>query len=922
MQSPGWTEPRPQPPIRWARLAWLPIPLVVVAMAGLWAVDLRFAWRSQPLFWLLAYGPAVLAVWLIALPTARAFMAHGQRSVLMLGCGMWVNSLGVVGGAMGAARSLDVNWAIYNSAYLLAAICHVAGVAMASRPRIQGHVAAWLAAAYGGGLTAVGLVAWAAFAGRMPAFYLAGQGGTLVRSVVVGATVALFFMSAGLLWQAHRRAPSPFLYWYALGLVLIATGLTGSMLIAAVDSPLQWVTRITRAWGTAYLCVAVLVDGQASGTLLLPLARVAQVWREHASLAGLDRPTLRALGLRYSVAAAAVAAGFLLRLTLAAWFGPGLAPYITFYPAVMTAAILGGFGPGLLATLLAALAVAWWLLEPIGRLAVASPADRLGLLIFIAMGLFSSVVAELYRRARDKAAAYDREVARRESEAKYQTLFNNMAEEVHFWKLVRDEGGNIQTWRLVDANPPTLKTWGKSLEEVQGRTTDEIFGPGATEHFLSVVQKIMREGVPHGFEDYFPHLDRHFRFTSVPMGEYFVTTGADITEHKRMEDALKAEARRKDDFLALLGHELRNPLAPIGYAVHLLRKGGRDPELAESVCAIIERQVAHMTRLVDDLLNVSRISLGKIHLQKEIIDLEAAVRSVIEDYQPLARDGGLALEARHRGEPVRIEADRARVIQTVSNLLHNAIKFTEPGGRIEVTVEVDPPGWGCVRVKDTGLGIRPEHLGSLFEPFMQGPETIGRSRGGLGLGLALVRGLVDLHGGRVSVESGGPGQGSEFTVRLPLLQTSSLAPPPVQPAESRPATRSRRILIVEDLVDSAITLQLLLQMLGHTVAVAHDGQTGLDQARLFQPEIILCDIGLPGELSGFDVARTLRATPGLKAIHLIALSGFGTLEDKEKAAQAGFDSHLTKPVDPAILGPMIAGLAAEALPDAGRACAS
>jgi len=221
---------------------------------------------------------------------------------------------------------------------------------------------------------------------------------------------------------------------------------------------------------------------------------------------------------------------------------------------------------------------------------------------------------------------------------------------------------------------------------------------------------------------------------------------------------------------------------------------------------------------------------------------------------------------------------------------------------------LDRPGWAQVRVKDTGIGIGPEQMGSLFDPFMQGKETIGRSRGGLGLGLALVKGLATLHGGQVSVQSGGPGQGAEFTVRLPLLRAASPGTP-AQPAESQPAGLPHRILVVEDLLDSALTLQLLLQMSGHTVAVAHDGQAGLDQARLFRPDIILCDIGLPGGLSGYDVARSIRATPGLEGIHLVAVSGFGTPEDKEHARRAGFDSHLTKPVDPAILGPMIARIA-------------
>jgi len=381
----------------------------------------------------------------------------------------------------------------------------------------------------------------------------------------------------------------------------------------------------------------------------------------------------------------------------------------------------------------------------------------------------------------------------------------------------------------------------------------------------------------------------------------------DVSERKRMEEELKEEARRKDDFLALLGHELRNPLAPIGNAVYLLRLGGQDRDLAERVCTIVERQVAHMARLVDDLLDVSRISRGKIRLKVEPMDLGEAVRGVIADYRPVFDERGLELEVDLPPQPVRILADHARIVQAVSNLLHNASKFTDPGGRVAVVAGTGPAGWGFVRVQDTGLGIRPELLGSIFEPFMQGPETEQHSQGGLGLGLALVKGLAALHGGRVSARSEGPGRGSEFTLELPLAQDE-----PVQAAPARavggPGSGGRRILVVEDLPDTALTLQLLLELLGHSVAVAHDGPSGLEQAVRFQPEIILCDIGLPGGVSGHDLARRVRVVPGLEAVHLIALSGFGTPEDKAKAARAGFDAHLTKPVDPAILGPLIAGV--------------
>ena len=246
------------------------------------------------------------------------------------------------------------------------------------------------------------------------------------------------------------------------------------------------------------------------------------------------------------------------------------------------------------------------------------------------------------------------------------------------------------------------------------------------------------------------------------------------------------------------------------------------------------------------------------------------------------------------------------MVQAVSNLLHNAIKFTDRGGQVHISVGADERNHGSVRVKDSGTGISSESLPSVFEPFMQSKETIGRSQGGLGLGLALTRGLVELQGGTVSAHSDGPGLGSVFTIEMPRISITGKSDPDVPSVANAESLHSRRILIVEDLHDAAATLQLLLQMMGHTVAVAHDGKAGLEKANSFNPEIILCDIGLPGDLDGYEVARTLRSSLPLRRLHLVAMTGFGTQDDKDKAERAGFDTHLTKPVDPSILESLIA----------------
>jgi signal transduction histidine kinase/CheY-like chemotaxis protein len=776
MPAQGSSGLSPEASAPYFRRAGLAIPGLAIVIVCLWIAKMHRVWPCPPLFWLLAYGPAILAVLGIALPTARAFARHGQPGVLMLGCGMWVNALGVVGGALGASHGLDQNWAIYNVANLLSACCHLAGLSLSVRPRVPpADIGAWLAATYGGSLAAVALLAWAACAGHLPAFYVPGQGSSPLRSVVVLATVILFGVVARRLHLTQRRTESRFQAWYALGLGLIATGLAGSILIAAADSPLQWVTRVSRSWGTLYLFLAVRAERHARGDGGIALEAVPAP----------PRPRLRDLTLRYGAAPLAVGLAFLAHLAFTAGFGP-VTPYLAFCPAMLAVAALAGLGPGLLATGLTAALLSFGVLSPIGHFAVAAPVDRLELVVFSSLGVLMSVLAGLYHSARAEAAA-----------------------------------------------------------------------------------------------------------------------GA---EHQRLEQLLQEEARRKDAFLALLGHELRNPLAPIGNAVHLLRRGGLDPAVAEQLCAMMERQVAHMSRLLDDLLDLSRIRSGKIQLRTEPLDLGETVVRLLADYRPVLAERGLALAALQVAEPIRILADRARIVQAVSNLLHNAMKFTDPGGRVVVAVEAAEPGWCQVRVRDNGQGIRPGRLDSVFEPFVQEPGTLDRSPSGLGLGLALVRDLAALHGGTATAQSEGPGHGTEIILRLPTLPATARPASPAPAAPAAPPFRPRRVLIVEDLEDSALTLQMLLRMLGHTTEVAGDGGSALAAAERFRPDVVLCDLGLPGGLDGYEVARRLRSSPQLATAHLVALSGFGTPEDKAQAAQAGFERHLTKPVAPASLGPLIASL--------------
>lgn len=365
----------------------------------------------------------------------------------------------------------------------------------------------------------------------------------------------------------------------------------------------------------------------------------------------------------------------------------------------------------------------------------------------------------------------------------------------------------------------------------------------------------------------------------------------DITDRKRYEEALEEAGRHKDEFLAMLGHELRNPLAAIRAAADVLGQLAVSDAHVERIRAIIERQSGQMAKLVDGLLDVSRIARGKIRLDEQLVDLAAVVRETLVDGEAQIAARGLTLEADLPPEPVWVRGDPVRLAQVLHNLLANAIKFTESPGTVRVALGRDD-GEAVVTVRDTGVGIEPELLGRLFEPFRQAHQPIARTVGGLGLGLSLVKGLVELHGGRVNAHSDGPGRGAEFVVRLPLSDAPS-APPPAEAA----TTGARRVLVVDDNVDSATMLGHLLRLAGHEVTVAHDGPEALEQARAHAPDVIVCDIGLPGGMSGYEVAAAVRADPALSATRLVALTGYGRPEDRQRALEAGFDAHLTKPVE-------------------------
>jgi len=377
----------------------------------------------------------------------------------------------------------------------------------------------------------------------------------------------------------------------------------------------------------------------------------------------------------------------------------------------------------------------------------------------------------------------------------------------------------------------------------------------------------------------------------------------DITPQKRAHRELEEADTRKNEFLALLAHELRNPLGPIRHAVKILRARAPSPEELQWATNIIDRQTEHMTRLVDDLLDVARITRGTIELRRERVDIADVMKAAVEASGALIERARLQLRITPPVEPLYVEGDPTRLTQIVTNLLDNSAKYTDPGGRIWLTADREGDE-AVIRVKDSGIGIAPDVLPRIFDMFTQAGLSLERAQGGLGVGLALVERLVKLHGGSVSALSGGLGQGSQFTIRLPVMQAQRQGAAELRPAAPSLPAKHCRILVVDDNQDSADSLAML-HMLGHEVKTANDGASALSAAAEFRPDVAILDIGLP-KVNGYDLAKQIREQPWGRSVVLVALTGWGQEQHRKRSAESGFNHHLTKPVEFEVLQQILA----------------
>lgn len=498
----------------------------------------------------------------------------------------------------------------------------------------------------------------------------------------------------------------------------------------------------------------------------------------------------------------------------------------------------------------------------------------------------------------------------RRSEARYRALLEASSQSIWTWNPETLEGDYeaVQRWweTLTGQSPFSQKDLGW-LEVIHPEDRDRV--SAAWTEAMTTANKLEVEYRIRTLAGEY----RHLLSRVVPVREEggavreWVGMIIDMTEQRRQEAALKEADRRKDEFLAMLAHELRNPLAPIRNGLELIRLAGDDAATREQAQGMMERQVAQMVRLTDDLLDLARISQGRLELRKEQVEFASVVRSAVEATRPLIEANRHELHISLPPAPILLEGDLTRLAQVFSNLLNNSAKYTEPGGRIWLTVERQEAAV-VATVRDTGIGIPGEMLSRIFEMFTQVDRSLEKARGGLGIGLTLVRQLVEMHGGRVEARSEGPDRGSLFIVHLPVITAAASPLHPTPSAEKKGfSPPGHRILVVEDHEDSAKIMEMMLKKMGHAPRIAYDGVEAIEAAEAFRPDVIFLDIGMP-RLNGYDAARRIREQPWGKKILLVALTGWGQEADKCRSREAGFDFHLIKPVDPAVLNTLLAEL--------------
>ncbi len=479
----------------------------------------------------------------------------------------------------------------------------------------------------------------------------------------------------------------------------------------------------------------------------------------------------------------------------------------------------------------------------------------------------------------------------------YVTVVDSMDEGLAVIQIIVDAAGKPVDYRFLEVNPAFERQTG--LVGAVGRTARDMV-PGLEERWFDMYGKVALTGEPIRFVEGSVTMNRWFEVYATPVGLASELKVAlmfrDISERTRIEQAFRDADRRKDEFLAMLAHELRNPLAPIAAAAELLQISGGDAARVSQASAVIGRQVRHISGLIDDLLDVSRVTRGMIPLDKVRTDVKRVVADAIEQVRPLLESRGHRLTVQTPAATAYVSGDPKRLVQVAANLLNNAVKYTPVGGDIALNLEVAGEHVTLV-VNDNGIGMTAEVLERAFDLFAQAEREADRAQGGLGIGLALVKSLVELHGGTVFASSDGLGQGSRFTVSLPQLQDEERpSDAAVDGALARASSSALQVMVVDDNVDAAEMLAMFVETMGHTVVIEHDSHKALDRLHAFHPDLFLLDIGLP-DLDGYELARRIRAIPHVAGALLVAVTGYGDEQARQQASAAGFDHHFVKPLD-------------------------
>lgn len=595
--------------------------------------------------------------------------------------------------------------------------------------------------------------------------------------------------------------------------------------------------------------------------------------------------------VQYARAIAIATAAIALRWLLIPWLGSDV-PYATLIGAIAIAVWMGGWGPALAAAVFGFIGTSLVVGRPLGTLPVDPIHTAVGVTMYAATCALIIVLGEAMRRARD---------AYRRSQERFLRSQEVAIQGYGLLKAHRDRSGKVVDFDFEYINPLGAAIGRSEPERVVGQRLTAVMPGACAAGLLDALSEVVQTGAPADIElaDSSVSPAAWIRYMIVKVEDGVALSFSDITQSKQLALELKqraADLQRtnaiRSVFLATLSHELRNPLAPLRYGLAILKT--RLPEDVGDIQAMMERQVRMATRLIDDLLDAARIDRGKLELHRERVSIEAVVNAGIETARPNIEGRSHELLVRHAPRPVYVDGDSIRLTQVVANLLNNAAKFTPPKGRIEIWVRAKAEH-AIIRVRDNGLGIAHADLGSIFDMFVQLGSNETQSVAGLGLGLALARSLITLHGGEITAHSAGPRKGSEFRIRLPLVD------PPAhrgdEPDAIRPVHTARRVLIVDDNVDAATSLATLLEYKGHSVRTCFDGATAFEAATHSPPDIAFIDLQMP-DPDGAELAKMIRRQPWGESVKLIALTGMVQPTDVARTRAANFDEHLTKPADP------------------------